>query len=210
MDIYASDEEKGEEIKQWWRDNGTSVVVGIALGVAVLFGGRYWLGQQQVHVVNASNHYQLMKNSLVEANIEKAESEADIIFSNFANTSYATFAAFELAKHYADKKDLETSKSYLGWVMQNAQLTAQVETARLRFAHLLLDEQQYQQALQQIALAELTSFDSLYTELKGDIYIAQGEKQQAEKAYQAVLATIDVENPRYVIVKLKLDDVTGL
>lgn len=209
MDIYASDEEKGEEIKQWWRDNGTSMVIGIVLGITVLFGGRQWMNQQHVHTVNASNHYQLLRNLLLESKVEQAETEADVIFNSFANTSYATFSAFELAKYYADNQDLETSKSYLQWVIQNAQLKAQVETARLRLSHLLLQEGKYTQALEQIAQAELMSFESLYTELEGDIHIAQGEKQEAEKAYQTVLSALEAENPRYVIVKLKLDDVTG-
>ena len=47
MDIYASDEEKGEEIKRWWRENGLSVMLGIAFGIAALVGGRYWLTQKQ-------------------------------------------------------------------------------------------------------------------------------------------------------------------
>ena len=209
MDIYASDEEKGEEIKQWWRDNGTSVVMGIVLGIAVLFGGRYWMSEQQVHAVNASNHYQLLRNLLLESKIEQAEIEADVIFNQFATTSYATFSAFELAKHYADNKDLETSKSYLEWVIQNAQLKAQVETARLRLAQILLEEGNYTQAKAQIAQAELASFESLYTELEGDIYLAQDDRQEAEKAYLKVLSALEVENPRYVIVKLKHDDVTG-
>jgi predicted negative regulator of RcsB-dependent stress response len=209
VDIYASDEEKGEEIKQWWRDNGTSVVMGIVLGIAVLFGGRYWMNEQQVHAVNASNHYQLLRNLLLESKIEQAETEADVVFNQFATTSYATFSAFELAKHYADNKDLETSKSYLEWVMQNAQLKAQVETARLRLAQILLEEGNYTQAKAQIAQAELASFESLYTELDGDIYLAQGDRQEAEKAYQKVLSALEVENPRYVIIKLKHDDVTG-
>lgn len=209
MDIYASDEEKGEEIKQWWRDNGTSVIMAIVLGISVMFGGRYWLNEQQANAVNASHHYQLLRNLLLESKTEQAESEADVIFSDFATTSYATFAAFELAKHYAGKHDLETSKSYLEWIIQNAQLAAQVETARLRLAHLFLEEQQYQEALDQIAMTQLAAFDSLNTELKGDIYLAQGKKREAEAAYQTVLSTLEVENPRYVIVKLKLDDVMG-
>lgn len=31
MDIYASDDEKGEAIKNWWRENGRSVITGVVL-----------------------------------------------------------------------------------------------------------------------------------------------------------------------------------
>ena len=73
----------------------------------------------------------------------------------------------------------------------------------------LLEEGNYTQAKAQIAQAELASFESLYTELEGDIYLAQDDRQEAEKAYLKVLSALEVENPRYVIVKLKHDDVTG-
>ena len=40
MDIYASDEEKSEAIKQWWRENGLAVAAGVA---AVTGKGRQFL-----------------------------------------------------------------------------------------------------------------------------------------------------------------------
>ena len=64
MDLYASDEEKGEEIKQWWRDNGTSVVMGLVFAVAVFMGGRYWQANQQSHLTLAANHYQQLTSLL--------------------------------------------------------------------------------------------------------------------------------------------------
>ena len=42
MDIHRTEEEQVEAIKTWWKANGTSVIVGVVLGVAVIFGVRYW------------------------------------------------------------------------------------------------------------------------------------------------------------------------
>ena len=40
MNAYETDEEKVEAIKGWWKENGISVVGGLALGLAAVFG---WL-----------------------------------------------------------------------------------------------------------------------------------------------------------------------
>ena len=42
MTDFKTDEEKAEELKAWWKENGTSVMAGIALAVAALFGWEYW------------------------------------------------------------------------------------------------------------------------------------------------------------------------
>ncbi len=209
MDIYASDEEKGEEIKQWWRDNGTSVIVGCVLGVAVLFGGRYWMTYQQTNAENASNTYQKMISHLAEDNYTEAENTTQHLISEFANTPYAVFAAFEMAQQSMTNDDLATTKTYLEWVMVNAKLTGQAEIARLRLAQLLLNEGQYQQALELAEQSKTAAFDSLFAELRGDIYAAQGQELQARAAYQSALLKLSQGEPRQVLLQLKLDDMVG-
>lgn len=209
MDIYASDEEKGEEIKQWWRDNGTSVIVGCILGVAVLFGGRYWMTYQQTNAENASIAYQKMVSYLADDNVTKAEDATQHLLSEFANTPYAVFAAFEMAQQSMTNDDLATTKTYLEWVMANAKLAGQAEIARLRLAQLLLNEAQYQQALALTEQSQTAAFDSLFAELRGDIFAAQGQELQARAAYQSALLTLSQGEPRQVLLRLKLDDMTG-
>jgi len=209
VDIYASDEEKGEEIKQWWRDNGTSVIVGCILGVAVLFGGRYWMTYQQTNAENASNIYQKVISNLVNDDFSEAENSAQQLLSEFANTPYAVFAAFEMAQQSMRNDDLATTKTYLEWVMTNAKLAGQTEIARLRLTQLLLNEAQYQQALEFAEQSETAAFDSLFTELRGDIYAAQGQVAQARAAYQSALLKLSPGEPRQVLLQLKLDDMAG-
>ena len=58
-------------------------------------------------------------------------------------------------------------------------------------------------------LGETTAFKSLFDELKGDVYLAQGKKVEAALAYQAAKITLDENDPRGLILKLKLDDIAG-
>ena len=54
MSDYQTDDEKVEELKAWWKENGVSVMVGIGLAVVALFGWEYWKKAQIENAVQAS------------------------------------------------------------------------------------------------------------------------------------------------------------
>lgn len=209
MDIYASDEEKGEEIKRWWRENGLFVMLGIAFGIAALVGGRYWLTQQAMNVANASSLYQQANAYLAKGKTSEAASSVDQLFSDFSATPYATFAALDMAKESVENKDINGAKSYLEWAINHAKLAGQKDIARLRLSQLQLSEASYEAALATANQSDTAAFKSLFDELKGDIYLAQGKMAEAASAYRAAKTALEENESRGLILKLKLDDIAG-
>jgi len=204
MDIYASDEEKGEEIKQWWRDNGRSVITGCILGAAIIIGGRYWLTYQQTVTSNASIAYQQVVIAINDDDQTIAEDKTQQLFSEFSGTPYAVFAAFEMA---AQSTNSTSAQSYLEWVMANADLSAHKELARLRLAQLLMSDEKFDQSLTLIDESESPAYSSLLSELRGDIYVAQGNAVEARAAYQIAILDLLQGEPRKQLLQVKLDDV---
>ena len=45
-DSYRTEEEQVEALKAWWRENGKSTVVAIAMAVMGVFGWQGWQKQQ--------------------------------------------------------------------------------------------------------------------------------------------------------------------
>ncbi len=204
MDIYASDEEKGEEIKQWWRDNGTSVVLICALAVAAIFGTRYWISYQQSVTESASMLYQSVISSVSTDNLDSADASSKTLMNEYSSTPYAVFSALEMAELFADS-DSKSSQAYYSWVIDNAELEGHIEIARLRLARLLLNESQLDDALAVIDESTSSGFTSLFSELRGDIYSAKNEKSQAHAAYQLAIANLAQGEPRQQLLELKLD-----
>lgn len=207
MDIYASDDEKGEEIKQWWRDNGRTVIIGVVVGAAVIFSGRYWVNYQATLSEQASLNYQQLSTLLTEENNAKAEEKTQQLFSEFSTTPYAAFAAFDMATKAVELNDNVGAKTYLQWIVKNAELAGQKSIAQLRLSQLLLAESEFDLALGLVNNPTSTSFSSLYSEMQGDILVAQDKASDARIAYQTAMLTLEQGHPRLRVLQLKLADV---
>jgi len=207
MDIYASDEEKSEAIKQWWRENGLAVAAGIALGIVAIFGSRYWFSYQAAQADQAAGIYQQSLVTMNEGELESAKITVSELQSDYSGTPYATFASTEIATQLASNDDLDAAMQQLQWVIDNADLLAQQDLARLRLARLNMDAGDFGAALQMTEQAETKGFASLFAELQGDIYAAQNTAEQAHEAYQSALNILSSNDPRYTLLQMKRDDV---
>jgi predicted negative regulator of RcsB-dependent stress response len=207
MDIYASDEEKAEAIKQWWRENGRSVIAGIVLGGAAIFGFRYWMNYQQVQTEQASVMYQQATIQLSQSEREQAQKTVDQLMQDYGSTAYAVFAALEMAEKATAEGDNDTAVSHLNWVVDNASMASHQELARLRLAQLHVSAGELEQASALVDQAALSAYQSLFAELRGDIKLAQGDTAAAHSAYQQAMLTLAAGEPRQSLLQMKLDQV---
>ncbi len=207
MDIYASDEEKAEAIKQWWRDNGRSVIAGVILGLAAIFGFRYWTNYQQVQTQQAAVIYQQTSIQLSQDEVADAETMVNTLMQDYPASAYAVFAALEMAQSKLNQDEPDAAAEYLSWVKDNAELQSHRELASLRLARVYFSQLQFDQALSLIAEADSQAFGSLFAELKGDIKLAQGDPAAAQTAYQQALVQLAPGQPRQSLIEIKLDDV---
>ena len=60
MEVYTTEEQQVEVIKNWWKENGTSVIAGTVIGLVGLFGWRYYTEHQQTTQEAASQAYNEM------------------------------------------------------------------------------------------------------------------------------------------------------
>jgi predicted negative regulator of RcsB-dependent stress response len=207
MDIYASDDEKGEAIKNWWRENGRSVVTGVVLGGAIIFGGRYWINFQQAKTEQAAAMYQQVQMNISNDDLTAAEDLTQELMQTHSATPYAAFASLELAAEQVRNDQTAAALEYLQWTVDQAKLNAQKDLARLRMARVLVDQAEYAKALELTQQTVSEGFVSLFAELKGDIYLAQENKTEAYEAYVESISSMDADDPRKTLLEMKRDDV---
>lgn len=201
------EQEQIATLKAWWQSWGQW----LALGVAVfLIGFAAWTGWQKYQkgqVVKAAEVYAQIEANLAED--AKFKTGVALLKSDYAKTPYAPRAALIAAKLNYLKGDASAARTELQWVIDNSKEGALRDSARLRMASILGEEKKYAEALALIKTPEEDGFSPLFAELRGDIYLAQGEQAAAADAYRQAIAKLPKDAPNLKLVEIKLDMLGG-
>lgn len=189
MQDYDTEEQQLEAFKKWWQENGTSLLVGLGLGVAVLFGGRYYLENQQQMRANAGDLYFTVAENINSKNEEAAIESTDKLITEYKTTPYASLASMLLARYEFELNHMEEAGKQLQWVVDNAKQPELQNIARLRLARLHLANKEYEMALKLLDAEHAPAFNAAFEELKGDVYAANQQLAEARDAYDKALAT---------------------
>ncbi len=206
MDHNLTDEERLELVKKWWKENGGSIITGVILGLAVLFGGKAWFAYQENRAEAASDIYAVMMSALEAGNDAAVRDKAGMLLSDYSGTPYATLAALTLARVNIEGEELSAAQSHLQWVLDNSDSDIMRDMARLRMARVLLAMDNPDGARAMLDQSPpLSAFEALYSEMRGDIDLARGDAVAASKAYQTALAATDNASPGRHLLQLKYD-----
>lgn len=202
---FETEEQQIEALKRWWKENGRMVIAGLILGVAVIAGWRFYVDYKKQHEEMASAIYENVLLA-VSANSELAEQELRVnnLMAEYADTPYASLAALVLAKQQLQSNDAVKAQQQLDWVIKHTKQPELQHIARLRLVRILLAGKQYDQANALLNIDYPESFAALYEELKGDVYLAKGDNENARIAYDKAILSSGGQASQ--LLKLKRDD----
>lgn len=203
MDVYSSEEEQVQAIKKWWKENSISLIAGVVIAISILGGYRYWDDHKQSQAQQAS----VLFSKTLSANTEYKVLNTQTLKSEYAATPYAALASLVLAKEYVSKNEVDKAASELNWVIDNADDDAVKHIARTRLARVYLSQNKVADAEGVIKGIKAEGFAATYSEIQGDIDLAKKLIVQARENYRLALSAMSQNDPRYKIVKMKLDDI---
>jgi len=207
METHVTEEQQLAAIKKWWEANGSSIITGVILGLAVLFGAKAWFAWRENIARQASDIYTSMMASLEQSDSLTTAERAGTLISDYSSTPYAALAALAIARLRIEEGALEAAQTQLQWVVDNADTDYVRTIARLRLARVKL-------ALQDTAGADAVlddagpaaAADVMFAELRGDIHSARGELEQAASAYRQALSVMSADYPGSHLLQLKHDN----
>ena len=209
MEGYESEKEQVEALKKWWKDNGSSLVTGVLLGLAVLFGVKAWFGYQERQAESASNLYTQFMNALAQQDTDTLTKAGGLLIADFGGTPYAVLAALGLAKVQLESGETEAARAQLQWALEHASVEPIAHSARLRLVRLLIAEGDLDEADSRLAeVVEPGEYAALYAELRGDIALARGDQAAAHAAYGQALAAATEQALNRALLQAKFDDTT--
>ena len=220
---YQSDEEQVELLKNLWKDYGQPVMLGIAVTLAAVSGYQYWQKTQQQDTAAASLLYQNLLNTVepvlsgqAEMTTEQQATVGHVVANlqkDHANSQYAVLATLFLAQQQVRDNQLAAARSSLEWILAQKPSPEMQVMATARLGRVLLSEsaENSQQVLDSLnALPSGTAFLSTVEAVKGDAYLALGDRQQARAAYRKAIDAAESNGLNRPILQLKLDDLAVL
>src|SRR5690348_17614642 len=85
--------EQSEQVRKWLRENGLSIVVGVVLALALIFGWRQWQAHRAGHHAEAAEQYAALESALASGQDAKGDTAVNALEKDFADTPYAALGA---------------------------------------------------------------------------------------------------------------------
>lgn len=184
MAYNSLEEQELNEIKSWWKENYKTIIAAAVLGISGVSGWNFWQSYQADKAQQLSMQYEQIMASQDEAS---KNSQLDTFVKENGKTAYAALALLDKAKQAISKQDYEQAEASLKEAL--AQSPDQIFTAitAIRLAEVQLQRQQFESALNSLALVKDATWESRKALINGEIKLAQGDKQAAKQSFEAVL-----------------------
>lgn len=187
MALDLEEQEQLAELKTWWRQHGNRIV-GLIAAVAIGFAGwQGWQWYSASQAAEASSFYDALARGVQSGDAKAVRDAGGSLIEGYPGTLYASMGALAAARFHFDRNDLKSAKAQLQWVVDSSPHEDFRDLARLRLAAVLLDEQQYDEALKLLEAPHAAAYDAHYAALRGDVLVAKKQPVEARAAYQLAL-----------------------
>ena len=191
VEVYNA-HEQGEVVKNWLKENGSAIVMGLVIAFGGLFGFKQWQSWQENSRQQASAEFQVMGTLLAADQVDAAMDNFQTLKDDYARSPYTSMAALQMARARLELKQPDLAIRHYEFVVENGYPRAMQVVARERLARVLLDEGKAEEALTAIGGAgDITGFEARYAEVRGDILFALGRGDEAAAAYREALDTLE-------------------
>lgn len=207
----AEEDEQWEAFKRWWKKNGSSVLMGIAIVVLGIAGWQYWEAREAAARAEARQGFDSVISTLqsdkeTEERLSTMEYALDSLKDSQPGSPYTVFSAMVAASVYMEESRPEDAADELEWALEQAGGEPLPRVIRLRLARAQLASSNAEGALSTLdGLDDAGEFAPLFHELRGDAHHAAGNEEAARKAYQAARESSG-EDVNDRLLELKLSD----
>jgi predicted negative regulator of RcsB-dependent stress response len=200
--------EQGELVRAWLRQNGATIVTGIAVGVAAIFGWNAWQAREAERSFAAGTEYQRLVVALESGDEGQARAHAEAIQNDFQASPYAVLAALRLASQEVSRGEHADAMQTLEAARGRNLDPALDELLALRKARLHIAAGDHGQALELLdGIGD--GYAALAHELRGDALRALSRDDEARSAYADALSHLESGSPARALLEFKLIDLGG-
>ncbi|NWN83516.1 MAG: tetratricopeptide repeat protein, partial [Halomonas sp.] len=199
MAELRTEEEQVEALKRWWKENGLSLVAGVALAAAGVLGWNTWQSYQDNQATAASMRYQQLinltaGNDLDASQLPEARTLVREIVDEHGETLYADLARLVDARLAVAQDDLAGARDRLQALADTDSSDYVSGLARLRLARLLVADGDADGALSALQNGVPEALAAQRAEVRGDAYHALERRDDAATAWREALQLADTQD----------------
>ena len=183
MAYSIEEEQEINQLKDWWKENGKTIIVAFILGVGGMFGWRYWQAYQAEQIAQASSQYDALIYSAQQDEQAKKANIEQFVQAN-SKTAYAVFALLDEAKKATEKQDFAAAELNLNQALTQSQDEVLTSIVALRLSAVQFQLGQLDNALTTLNQVKGESFNARKAILTGDIQVAKGDKVAAKNSFE--------------------------
>ena len=183
MAYSIEEEQEINQLKDWWKENGKTIIVAFILGVGGMFGWRYWQAHQAEQIAQASAQYDALLYSAQQDEQAKKANIEQFVQAN-SKTAYAVFALLDEAKKATEKQDFVAAEVNLNQALTQSQDEVLTSIVALRLSAVQFQLGQLDNALTTLNQVKGESFNARKALLTGDIQVAKGDKVAAKNSFE--------------------------
>ncbi len=210
MDEIRTEDEQVEALKKWWKENGTSVIIAIAVALTAVGGYKYWEREKLKSAWKASNEYDYVSQQLSDEDLQEGDiKRAEALIKDHAGTVYSDFVKLQLAKASVEKGDYDAALAKLNDALSTAQSPQLKPIINLRIAQIQIEKKEFDSALKTLSSIKDKGQQPSVKELQADAYAAKGDAEKALALYKEALDLLGKEGASYKTLQLKYKNLGG-
>jgi predicted negative regulator of RcsB-dependent stress response len=210
QNLDLEEQEQLAELKAWWKQYGNLVLLTIIAAALVVAGWNGWRWYQSSQAAQASALYDTLAKAVGAGDAKALRDAGGALTEGYPRTLYASMGALAAARFHFDRNELKSAKAQLQWVLERSPSEEYREVARLRLAHVLLDEKAHDEALKLLEAKPLEAYAPQVAALRGDVLAAMDRRDEAKAAYRLALDKAGSQGGAFRdSVQLRLDALGG-
>jgi predicted negative regulator of RcsB-dependent stress response len=209
VDEYLSEREQLERLTGWLRTNIPWILIGLAVGGAIVGGWRWWQGRTENNGLAAAQAYSQILDAFDRGDRTRGMDLVEQLAQAHPGSAYVDQADLAAARLLVETGQVDRAASYLSAVMDHSRDPQLVLVARLRLARVQVAQNRPDSALHTLGTADQGAFEGRFAEVRGDAYFAKGDKAAALREYRAARLAIGPAQASNDLLDLKINDLAG-
>ncbi len=210
MSVYMTETEQLEAIKKWWKRYNNVITIVLSVLLLAISGYKYWNWHQEKISQQASNSYEHLMLAFSNQDNRGIRAYANQLLHDYDQTVYADAARLTLAKLYVLREKYPKAQKELEYVATHSKVVVLQQIAKIRLARLLASAKAYDKALAELSEVDGTVYMPVVNELRGDIYAATGQYQQAVVSYRKAISEVQTNGMGNLFLEMKTNELAAM